>query len=105
MTSAATLTIRPATEADGPALTRIYNEGIVDRIATFETEERSDEERRAWLTNRDARHPVFVAERDGAVAGWVALNVFNPRAAYRFVGELSVYVGREARGAGVGRAL
>lgn len=105
MGTSTTPTIRRATEDDVPALTRIYNEGIVDRIATLETEERSEAERRAWLTKRDARHPVFVAERDGAVAGWVALNAFNPRAAYRFVGELSVYVGRGARGEGVGRAL
>jgi L-amino acid N-acyltransferase YncA len=105
MTSAPTLTVRLASEVDVPAITRIYNEGIVDRIATLETEERTEEERLAWLTNRDARHPVFVAERDGVVAGWAALNVFNPRAAYRFVAEFSVYVGREARGAGVGRAL
>jgi L-amino acid N-acyltransferase YncA len=105
MTSVTSLTVRPASEADIPAITRIYNEGIVDRIATLETEERTEEERRAWLANRDARHPVFVAERDGAVAGWAALNVFNPRAAYRYVAEFSVYVGREARGAGVGQSL
>jgi L-amino acid N-acyltransferase YncA len=97
--------IRRATEADVPSITRIYNEGIVDRIATLEIEERTEEERLAWLRNRDERHPVFVAERDGVVAGWAALNVFNARAAYRFVSDFSVYVGREARGAGVGKAL
>jgi L-amino acid N-acyltransferase YncA len=105
MTIATTLTIRHATAADVPAITRIYNEGIVDRLATLETEERTEEERLAWLTNRDERHPVFVAERDGVVAGWSALNVFNPRAAYRFVAEFSVYIGREARAAGIGKAL
>jgi L-amino acid N-acyltransferase YncA len=105
MPTSTTVSIRLATEADVPALTRIYNQGIVDRIATLETEERTEEERRTWLTNRDARHPVFVAERDGVVAGWAALNVFNPRAAYRYVVEFSVYVGRQARGAGIGQAL
>jgi L-amino acid N-acyltransferase YncA len=105
MTAAATLTIRPATESDIPTITRIYNEGIVDRIATLEVEERTEEERRAWLANRDERHPVFVAERDGVVVGWAALNVFNARAAYRFVSDFSIYVGREARGGGVGKVL
>jgi phosphinothricin acetyltransferase len=98
-------TIRRATEADVPAITRIYNEGIVDRVATLETEERTDEERRAWLLGRDERHPVFVAVRDNIVLGWASINVFNPRAAYRFVADFSVYVAREARGSGVGSAL
>ena len=73
------INIRTATPADVPAITRIYNEGIRDRLATLETEERTPEERLAWLQARDERHPVLVAEREGAVAGWGSLNVFNPR--------------------------
>jgi phosphinothricin acetyltransferase len=99
------LRVRPATAADVPAITRIYNEGIRDRLATLETEERVPEERRAWLAARDDRHPVLVAERDGAIAGWGSLNVFNPRPAYRFVADFSLYVASEARGTGVGTAL
>jgi L-amino acid N-acyltransferase YncA len=98
-------TIRPATAADVPAVTRIYNEGIVDRLATLETEERTEPERAAWLAARGERHPVLVAERDGRVVGWGSLNPFNPRPAYRFVADFSVYVAREARGGGVGSAL
>jgi L-amino acid N-acyltransferase YncA len=105
MPASATCLIRRAAAADVPAITRIYNEGIVDRIATLEIEERTEEERLAWLANRDERHPVFVAERDGVVVGWSALNVFNSRKAYRFVSDFSVYIGREARGAGIGKAL
>src|SRR5262245_58550133 len=105
MPSAESLTVRLATEDDVPAITRIYNEGIVDRIATLETEERTEEERRNWLAGRDELHPVLIAEFDGDVAGWAALNVFNPRPAYRFVADFSVYVGRHARGAGIGQTL
>src|SRR5687768_18448054 len=79
------VTIRPATAADVPEITRIYNEGIRDRLATLETEERTPRERLAWLEARDERHPVLVAERAGAVAGWGSLNVFNPRPAYAHV--------------------
>jgi L-amino acid N-acyltransferase YncA len=64
------VTIRPARAADIPEITRIYNEGIRDRLATLETEERTPQERLAWLEVRDERHPVLVAERAGAVAGW-----------------------------------
>ena len=97
--------IRTAIPADVPAITRIYNEGIRDRLATLETEERTPEERLAWLETRDERHPVLVVERQGAVAGWGSLNVFNPRPAYAHVADFSIYVGREARGAGIGQAL
>ena len=97
--------IRPATPADVPDITRIYNEGIRDRLATLETEERTPEERLAWLEARDQRHPVLVAERAGGIAGWGSLNVFNPRPAYMHVADFSIYVGREARGAGIGKAL
>jgi phosphinothricin acetyltransferase len=97
--------IRPATPTDAPAITRIYNQGIRDRLATLETEERTPEERRAWLESRDERHPVLVAEHEGVIAGWGSLNVFNPRPAYAHVADFSIYVGREARGAGVGKAL
>ena len=99
------INIRTATPADVPDITRIYNEGIRDRLATLETEERTPEERLAWLEGRDERHPVLVAERAGAVAGWGSLNVFNPRPAYGHVADFSIYVGREARGAGIGQAL
>ena len=100
------IAVRRAEERDVPATTRIYNEGIEDRLATLETELRDEADRAAWLAARDDRHPVLVAgDADGAVLGWGALNVFNPRPAYRHVADFSVYVGREARGMGVGSAL
>src|SRR5687768_13931625 len=99
------VTIRPATAADVPEITRIYNEGIRDRLATLETEERTPEERLAWLEARDERHPVLVAEKEGAVAGWGSLNVFNPRPTYAHVADFSIDVGQDARGAGIGKAL
>ena len=105
MTAREPVTTRPAAEADVPAITRIYNQGIADRVATLETAERDEEERGAWLAAREDRHPVVVAERGGAVVGWGSLNAFNPRPAYRHVADISVYVERAARGTGVGRAL
>jgi phosphinothricin acetyltransferase len=97
--------IRSASPDDIQDITRIYNEGIRDRVATLETEERTPDERLAWLEARGERHPVLVAERDGAIAGWGSLNVFNSRPAYRHVADFSVYVAGDARGAGVGGAL
>ncbi|MBI2001920.1 MAG: N-acetyltransferase [candidate division NC10 bacterium] len=99
------LTIRDAGEADAAAIATIYNQGIADRIATLETEERPPEERKQWLAARGPRHPVLVAERNGRVVGWGSLNQFNPRKAYDFVADFSVYVERAWRGKGVGGAL
>lgn len=100
------LRVRPAAADDAPALCRIYNQGIEDRVATLETELRTPEERRQWLAARSPRHPVVVAVADtGEVAGWGSLNVFNPRQAYRFVADFSVYVERGWRGRGVGGVL
>ena len=98
--------VRPATAADAGAICRIYNQGIEDRVATLETELRTPDERRAWLENRSPRHPVIVAEAGPAtIIAWGSLNVFNPREAYRFVADFSVYVERESRGKGVGRVI
>jgi L-amino acid N-acyltransferase YncA len=98
--------IRAAAADDADAICRIYNQGIEDRVATLETELRTTDERRQWLAARSPRHPVIVAEdADGSILGWGSLNVFNPRAAYRFVADFSIYVERAARGRGVGRAM
>lgn len=103
--SGSAITIRDAGGADAVALARIYNQGIVDRIATLETEERTPEERRAWLEARGLRHPVLVAEADGQVIGFGSLNVFNPRKAYDHVADFSIYIERWWRGKGVGSRL
>lgn len=99
------ITVRPAARADAPAIAEIYNQGIEDRIATLETDLRTPEERRRWLAARGSRHPVIVAEREGQVVGWGSLNQFNPRRAYEYVADFSVYIEREWRGKGVGSRL
>lgn len=98
--------IRDAVADDVEAITRIYNQGIEDRVATLETQLRSVEERMAWLTSRSARHPVLVAvDAKAGVIGWGSLNPFNPRPAYDSVADFSIYVERNSRGQGVGDAL
>lgn len=100
----APLLVRPATSDDIPAITRIYNQGIEDQ-ATLETQLRTYEERQEWLASRGERHPVTVAVREGQVIGWASINPFSARQAYRFVGDLSVYVERDLRRTGAGLRL
>jgi phosphinothricin acetyltransferase len=97
------LTTRLATAADAAAIARIYNEGIADRIATFETEPRTVEQIAAQLRDRGDRFPTIVAEHDGQVIAWASAGPYRNRPAYAGVAEHSVYVGRAARGKGAGR--
>jgi L-amino acid N-acyltransferase YncA len=87
--------------SDWPDVRRIYEEGIATGLATFETKASAWE---AWDAShrRDCR---FVARRAGRVVGWIALSAVSRRHVYRGVAEVSVYVGEDARGSGVGRAL
>jgi len=95
---------RSATEADAAAIARIYNEGIADRLATFETEPRSPDDIAHILKERTARWPTVVVERDGTVIAWAGASEYRRRPCYAGVAEFSVYVSRADRGAGAGRA-
>jgi phosphinothricin acetyltransferase len=97
---------RDATPNDAEAVRRIYNEGIVDRIATLDAEPKSVEDMAAWWADHTGRYAVLVADDEaGNVVGWASLNPYSHRCAYRGVADLSVYVARDHRGAGVGSAL
>jgi len=74
-------------------------------VATLETEQRTPEERAAWLAAKGPRHPVIVAEDGGHIIGWGSLNQFNPRDAYRHVVDFSIYVERAYRGRGAGKVM
>jgi L-amino acid N-acyltransferase YncA len=100
-----TVTTRTATAGDADAICVIHNQGIVDRIATLDTSVRTPDGVRNWLAERGPRHPVIVADAGGSVVGWGSLNQFNPRQAYDFVADFSVYVERAWRGKGIGRQL
>jgi phosphinothricin acetyltransferase len=91
---------RAATADDSAAIADIYNEGIEDRVATFETRRRTAEDVRAWF---DGKHPLVVVEEGGRVIAFGATSTYRPRDCYAGVAEFSVYVARSARGRGVGR--
>jgi L-amino acid N-acyltransferase YncA len=98
------LRARLAVAADAAAIASIYNEGIDDRMATFETEHRTAEQIAALLARKGDRHPTVVVERDGRVVAWAGAGPYRDRPVYAGVAEHSVYVARAVRGAGAGRA-
>src|SRR5258708_5490027 len=93
-------TARHATPADSEAIARIYNQGIEDRVATFETRPRAADDVRLWF---DGVHPVVVVEDNGQVIAFGATFAYRPRDCYAGIAEASLYVDREARGRGAGR--
>lgn len=95
------VTIRPASAADAPAMTEIYNAGIAGRAATFESELRDPAEVAAWLGDG---LPVIVAEDDGAIVGFARVKPFSQRPVFAGIGDHGVYVapGRERQGIGRG---
>lgn len=100
------MNIRLATPADVPAITAIYNHAILNTIASFWTEPRPEEElAREVASSGERTYPWLVAEREGQVVGTAWSKRWNPRTAYNITCEVSVYIGPEAKGQGVGRAL
>lgn len=99
--------LRDATAEDLPEIVGIYNSTVPTRTATADTSPVSVESRRGWLLDRDERRPVWVAEpgASGTMAGWLALDDFKGRPAYRPTAEVAVYVAEPHRGSGVGRLL
>src|SRR6266446_3327678 len=107
-TTAATtpMKIRDAVDSDLPAIIDIYNAAVATRIATAQLEPVTLEERHDWLKEHSPdRHPFWVMEIDGQIAGWLTLKSFLPRCAYSGTAELSVYVDQKFRRRGVARTL
>ena len=94
------LAARPASLDDAERIAQIYNEGIEDRVGTFETRPRTANDIRAWF---DGRHPVVVVEAAGAgVIAFASTSTYRPRECYAGIAEFSVYVARSGRGRGAG---
>ena len=97
--------IRPANMDDAAAIAEIYNQGIEDRVATYETRLRSAADQLAWLRSIGGRYPAVVAQVDGEIIGWAGAVPYRDRECYRGIGEFSMYVRRDSRGQGIGDAL
>jgi L-amino acid N-acyltransferase YncA len=100
------VTIRPATPADIPAITRIYEHAVRHGTASFELEAPDEAEMlRRMRALVDDGFPYIAAEVDGLLAGYAYAGPYRPRRAYRFSVEDSIYIDPGAQRRGVGRAL
>lgn len=105
MTSSSPL-IRPASEADLPAITAIYAYNVLHGTGTFETEP-PDEVQMLDRMQDVHKHqlPWLVLESEGKVLGFAYCNWFRPRPAFRFCAEDSIYFAPEATSKGWGTQL
>ncbi len=90
---------------DAEAIRTIYNLEIAESTVTFDLVPRTLEEQHAWLAEHSGVHPAVVAESDGEVVGFGSLGPYRSRPAYATTVEDSVYVRRDSRGLGCGRAI
>ena len=95
-----TMQVRAATPNDAAAIAHIYNQGIEDRVATFEIRLRSAEEVQGWF---DGVHPIVVIENEQGIIAFGSTSAYSNRECYSGIAECSVYVRRDMRGCGVGR--
>lgn len=99
------LRIRPACPQDAAALLKIYAPYVNETAVTFEYDVPSMPEFRGRIERTLAMYPYLVAQTDGEMMGYAYAGAFQPRAAYRWAAEISIYVRMDGRRMGVGRRL
>jgi len=97
------LKVRPGTKHDAPGICVVYNQGIEDRVATFETNLRSPEDIAHWFDMPD--FPIMVAEEAGQILGFASTSAYGSRKCYAGIREFSIYVHRQAKRRGIARKL
>ena len=97
------IAVRAAVAGDAPGICIVYNHGIEDRVATFETNARSPDDIAHWFG--DDAYPVVVAEEDGRILGFASTCAYGARECYAGIREFSIYVHRQAKRRGVARNL
>jgi L-amino acid N-acyltransferase YncA len=98
--------IRPATEADLPSVTQIYQHAVLYGTATFELVPPDlAEMTRRFHALMEGGYPYLVALLDGRVVGYAYAGAYRPRPAYRFTVENSIYLDPTSHRRGIGLQL
>lgn len=97
--------VREAVLQDVQRITEIHNQGIIDRDSVLDITPHPLRERLAWFKNLSSREAVLVAETDGMVVGFCALQPFSPEEMYDHIGVATIWIEKEFRGRGIGHKL
>jgi phosphinothricin acetyltransferase len=93
--------IRQYRSTDWNKVREIYEQGLLTRNATFETQ---TPEYDSWIKKFHS-HLLWVAVDDNDVIGWAGLQPVSLRKVYEGVVEVTIYVHKAATGKGIGTAL
>ena len=97
--------IRRAKIEDLHEMLDIYNYEVVNGVATFDEVPVTYEQRKEWFNVHKGKYILLVEEQDGKIAGYASVSKLFPKPAHDISGEVSVYVGKDFRGQGIGKAL
>jgi L-amino acid N-acyltransferase YncA len=97
--------IRKAEIRDLEGINAIYNDAILNTTATFDTEVKNIETRKAWFEQHTAKYPVLVAIENNTVLGWASMSRWSDRTAYDNTAEISIYIHPDHRDKGIGKTL
>ena len=98
--------IRVAEQKDLPELLDIYNSEVLNSVANLDLTPRTLAEWQVWFDHHNVEnHPLYVAEIDGRVAGYVSLSSYREKEAFRSTVELSIYVAADFRKRGLASEL
>ena len=103
-----TLLVRSASGADAAACAEIYRPYVLDTVISFETEPPTVEQMAVRIGAAQVKHEWLVLEvdgDDGGVIGYAYAQQFNPRAAYQWSVETSIYIAQNCHRQGGGRML
>lgn len=97
--------IRKVTIQDAQAIADIYNEYVLNSVASFETEPITELEMRKRIEEISSKYPYYVYEDTGEVKGYCYAHSWKERAAYKQTWETTIYVAADLQGRGIGTKL
>jgi phosphinothricin acetyltransferase len=97
--------VRPASAEDARACVEVYRPYVEDTAITFEIDVPTSAEMAARIELARSTHEWLVLEEDGVVIGYAYAHAFNPRPAYRWSTETSIYLAAAHHRTGGGRRL
>ena len=97
--------IRSASTEDAERLLEIYAYYVKNTAVSFEYEVPSHEEFENRIAATLEKYPYLVIEEGGEIKGYSYAGVFKARAAYDHCCEVTIYLDRDSKGHGYGRAL
>jgi L-amino acid N-acyltransferase len=100
------MNLRCATENDIPEILEIFNDALVNTTAVYSYQKATHQEQLEWFNHKKvAGIPVYVAQDNDVILGYVTYGPFRARPAYKYTVELSIYVDSKARNQGIAKAM